>query len=88
MDKDKKEKEISNNLFLIEKYALEYVGSMPLEKVTLLARNKYYMLAEEYYNKNIKNSFDGYIKKGLRSLIKNIDVNYVDENMRDDFTKK
>lgn len=86
VDAEEKEKNIKDNIKIVDKYAIKYAGTYPLDKMINNLTNVYYSSAEEYYTKTRKCFFDEFVKGRLRQEAKLLSVIYKDDS-EDKLTK-
>lgn len=87
VDAEEKEKNIKDNEKMINKYAIKYSDACYFDKMINDLTNSYYYIAEEYYMKVRKCSFDTFIKGRLRDEAKLLNVIYKDDSEAE-LTKK
>lgn len=86
VDAEEKEKNIKDNIKIVDKYAIKYAGTYPLDKMINNLTSVYYSSAEEYYTKTRKCFFDEFVKGRLRQEAKLLSVIYKDDS-EDKLTK-
>ncbi len=87
VDEDEKEKNKKDYVYLVEKYAVKYAGSVDKKIMVDHLSKKYDELLEEYYRKNRKTTFLVFIQNGLRCEANMLHNNYVDDETQEK-TKK
>lgn len=80
IDKDLKNKNINDNLYLINKYAIKYAGSCPKEVLLKKLEEKYNSLSDKYFSRSRKTTFSNFVKNGLREEAKRINLIYKDDD--------
>lgn len=80
VDAEEKEKNIKDNVKIVDKYAIKYAGTYPLDKMINNLTNVYYSSAEEYYTKTRKCFFDEFVKGRLRQEAKLLSTTYEDDS--------
>ena len=80
VDEDLKNKDIDDNLYLVNKYAIKYAGSCSKKILLKKLKDKYKSLIDEYFSRSRKTTFSNFVKKGLRDEAKRINLIYKDDD--------